>query len=360
MGGKKLPVLLPELEDWLPTSTGSSPLAKLPEFVNTTCPSCQGPATREVDVSDNFLDSAWYFLRYPSVGMNDRPFDPELTHKWLPVNMSIGGPEHSVLHLLYSRFITLALHDLGYVDFTVPFKCFRAHGHITKDGAKMSKSHGNVVNPDEYISRFGADTLRLYLMFLGPYDQGGDFSDQGMGGVYRFLNRLWDLLHRRAKELQSSTMPLEASQNLHHTIHKVTNDLQSLKYNTAIAALMEYLNTLQKQSILYKEEIESLLLLLAPLAPYITEELWEFLGKPYSIHQQSFPKANPQFLVRETVTIAVQVNGRTRGQLELAPDASEQEAVSSAKEVPSVQSYLKGMPIKRVVYVPSRIINIVV
>jgi leucyl-tRNA synthetase len=356
----QLPVLLPDLEDWLPTGTGSSPLAKLPEFVTTTCPACAGPARRETDVSDNFFDSAWYFLRYPSVGLDDRPFDAELTGKWLPVDMYVGGPEHSVLHLLYSRFITLALHDLGYLPFEEPFERFRAHGHITKDGAKMSKSHGNVVNPDMYLERFGADTLRLYLMFLGPYDQGGDFTDRGMGGVHRFLNRLWNLLLRNAGTLQLAAPPRKERQDLHRTIQKVAEDLQSLKYNTAIAALMEYLNTLQSRSVLYEEEVLNLLLMLAPFAPYITEELWHRLGKPYSIHQQAFPQPDPDLLIREKVSVALQINGRTRGQLELSPNASEEEAVEAAKQLPSVQSHLREASIKRVVYVPSRIINIVI
>lgn len=173
----QLPVELPQTQDWLPKGTGNSPLADIPEFVNTTCPCCNGAARRETDVSDNFLDSAWYFLRYPSSHCSDVPFNPQITATWLPVDMYIGGAEHSVLHLLYSRFITMVLHDLGYIPFAEPFRCFRAHGLLTKDGVKMSKSKGNVVNPDQYIEEYGADTLRTYLMFLGPYDQGGVFCD---------------------------------------------------------------------------------------------------------------------------------------------------------------------------------------
>jgi len=176
----QLPVLLPDVEDWRPTGTGSSPLAAIPSFVNTTCPTCRGPARRETDVSDNFLDSAWYFLRYPSTQFDDRPFDAELTAKWLPVDMDIGGREHAVLHLMYTRFITMALHDLGYLPFDEPFKRFRAHGIITKDGAKISKSRENIINPDQYIETWGVDTVRTYLMFMGPYTQGGDFSDRGI------------------------------------------------------------------------------------------------------------------------------------------------------------------------------------
>lgn len=223
----------------------------------------------------------------------------------------------------------------------------------------MSKSRGNVVNPDEFIKRFGADTLRLYLLFLGPYDQGGDFTERGMAGIHRFLNRVWDLVLKHTGNIQTGTPPQEARQALHRTIQKVAEDIRSLKYNTAIAALMEYLNALQRRSALYEEEAASFVLLLAPFAPHIAEELWEHLGKPYSVHQQLFPQANPQFLVRERVSIAVQINGRTRGQIELSPDAAEEEAIEAAQQSSSIQRYLQRATIKRVIYVPSRILNIV-
>ncbi|MGH2586575.1 MAG: class I tRNA ligase family protein, partial [Dehalococcoidia bacterium] len=356
---EQLPVLLPELEDWLPTGTGASPLAQIPEFVNTICPTCGGPARRETDVSDNFLDSAWYFLRYPSSAENDRPFDPELTRRWLPVDMYIGGPEHSVLHLLYSRFITMALHDLGHLPFPEPFHRFRAHGILTKDGAKMSKSRGNVINPDEYMDGHGADTLRMYLLFLGPFEQGGAFTDRGIGGIERFLQRVWSLVHRYLAAPAGDPLPAEANRELHRTIHRVAGEIPALKYNTAIAALMEYLNTLQHRPVLHSEEIESVLLLLAPFAPHIAEELWARLGKPYSIHQQPFPRADAAFLVQERVGVAVQVNGRTRGVVELPPAASEAEALAAARTLTSVQSRLAGAPVRRVIYVPEKVINIV-
>jgi leucyl-tRNA synthetase len=355
----RLPVLLPDVEDWMPTGTGSSPLARILSFINTTCPTCGGPAKRETDVSDNFLDSAWYFLRYPSTAFNDRPFDPNLTVKWLPVDMYIGGAEHSVLHLLYSRFITMALHDQGRLPFDEPFTRFRAHGLLRKDGAKMSKSKGNVVNPDEYIDQFGADTLRMYLMFLGPFDQGGDWSDRGIVGIHRFLARLWDLVEKHQGVLLSDVAPRDKRQRLHRVIQMVSEDLRHLKYNTAIAALMAYFNTLQPRQQLYEEEVTSLLLMLAPLAPFITEELWARLGKPYSIHQQRFPQADPQLLVRETVTVAVQINGRTRATIELPSNAEQEEAVQVAKRLPALHRYLDGVSIRRVVYVPRRILNIV-
>jgi leucyl-tRNA synthetase len=356
----QLPVLLPDVEDWKPSGTGSSPLAAIPSFVNTTCPTCGGPARRETDVSDNFLDSAWYFLRYPSVQFDDRPFDAELTAKWLPVDMYIGGREHSVLHLMYTRFITMALYDLGYLPFDEPFKHFRVHGIITKDGAKISKSRGNVINPDEYIDTWGVDTVRTYLMFMGPYDQGGDFSDRGISGVRRFLNRVWKLVVKHAGQLNAAAAPATYRRRLHQTIQSVTEDIRELKYNTAIAALMEYITAIQQRDQLYAEEAEGLLLLLAPFAPHITEELWQRIGRPYSIHQQAWPVADAQLLVCDTETIAVQINGRTRTTIELPVDTGQAEAVEAAQNVDTVQRYLNGAAIQRVVYVPGRILNIVV
>jgi leucyl-tRNA synthetase len=356
----QLPVLLPEVEDWKPTGTGSSPLAAIPSFVNTTCPACGGPARRETDVSDNFLDSAWYFLRYPSAEFDDRPFDAELTAKWLPVDMYIGGREHSVLHLMYTRFITMALHDLGHLPFEEPFKRFRAHGIITKDGAKISKSRGNVINPDEYIETWGADTLRTYLMFMGPYTQGGDFSDRGISGVRRFLNRVWNLVVRHAGRLNAEAPPNAHRRRLHQTIHTVTEDIGELGYNTAIAALMQYVTAIQSRDELHAEEVAGLLLLLAPFAPHIAEELWERIGRPYSIHQQPWPVADSALLARETATIAIQINGRTRATIELPADIAQVEAIEAARQVEAIQRYLNGTAIQRAVYVPGRIINLVV
>jgi leucyl-tRNA synthetase len=356
----QLPILLPELEDWKPTGTGSSPLAAIPSFVNTACPSCGGPAHRETDVSDNFLDSAWYFMRYPSTQVDDRPFDAELTAKWLPVDMYIGGREHSVLHLMYTRFITMALHDLGYLPFDEPFKRFRAHGTITKDGAKISKSRGNIINPDEYITTWGADTVRTYLMFMGPYTQGGDFSDRGISGVRRFLNRIWNLVVKHADRLNDGTAPPAYRRRLHQTIHTVTEDMKALGYNTAIAALMEYTSSIQQRGELYLEEAEGLLLLLAPFAPHIAEELWQRIGRPYSIHQQTWPAADAALLVRDTEMVAIQINGRTRATVELPAGAGQEQAVAAAREVEAIQRYLNGTAIQRVVYVPGRIVNLVI
>ena len=356
---EQLPVLLPDADDWMPRGTGASPLADVPDVVHVDCPTCGGPARRETDVSDNFLDSAWYFLRYPSSTVDDRAFDAELTRKWLPVNMYIGGAEHSVLHLLYSRFITMALHDLGYLEFEEPFTRFRAHGLLSKDGSKMSKSRGNVINPDAYFERLGADTLRLYLVFLGPYDRGGDFSDAGISGMRRFLGRVWDLVQRHAGRLTDATPATQMRQTLHQTIRQVRYDLEHLRYNTAIAALMTYVNTLQERDILHEEEVSALLRMLAPFAPHIAEELWSQLGKPYSIHQHSFPEPSQAVLEVKTVPVAVQLNGRTRGLIQLARDATEAEALATARSVNLAREPLDMARLRRVVYVPGRILNFV-
>jgi len=273
--------------------------------------------------------------------------------------MYVGGAEHAVLHLMYSRFITMALHDLGHVPFEEPFRRFRAHGQLSKDGAKMSKSRGNVVNPDAYFDRLGADTLRMYLVFLGPYERAGEFSDAGIGGVRRFLGRVWDLVVRHAGRLVNGPPPLEARRTLHRTIQAVTQDLENLHYNTAVAALMTYLNTLHERDTLHDEEIAGLLLLLAPFAPHLAEELWARLGKPYSVHQHPFPLAMASLLEFETVPVAVQVDGRSRGIVQLSPDASQAEAMAAARQVDAARKLMESDAVARVIYVPRRIINLV-
>jgi leucyl-tRNA synthetase len=340
---EQLPVRLPDLRDWTPRPTGSSPLADVPAFVHTQCPTCGGAARRETDVADNFLDSAWYYLRYPSAQRADVPFDPRLTAKWLPVSMYIGGAEHSVLHLLYSRFICMALYDLGFVDFEEPFGRFRAHGLLSLNGGKMSKSRGNVVNPDAYVQRYGADVLRLYLMFLGPFDQSGDFSDRGINGIARFVQRMWRVV------VQPERVADEREQ-LHRLIAHVSEDMSALRYNTAIAALMGYVNS---RSAVSEEAAHVLPRLLAPFAPHLAEELWARLGQPYSVHQQPFPVAEAALLGQRTQRVAVQVNGRTRGAIQLIPGASEADAIAAARAVVPTPSA------GRVVYVAGRVLNFV-
>lgn len=384
---RDLPVLLPDIKNWKPTGTGESPLAQDKDWVRVACPKCGGIARRETDVSDNFLDNAWYFFRYTSTEFPDRVFDKARVKKWLPVHMYIGGAEHSVLHLLYARFLTMVLSDWGLISFDEPFKRFYAHGLLIKDGAKMSKSRGNVVIPDEYIKKFGADTLRTYLMFLGPFDQGGDFRDTGIEGMYRFLKRVWELVNENKDVvLEAEKDSREVLRAMHKAIKRVTEDIEKLKFNTAISSLMVYVNTLQEKAkgkIRYAdppaspaakrwragwdEALRTLLLLLAPFAPYMVEELWqEFYASATprfrSIHLESWPKFNPELAQEDVVEIAVQVNGKLRGTVPVSRDEAEKQDVVEAKaqEVGTVAKYLTGKTVKKVIFVPSRLINFVV
>ncbi|HEX6941121.1 MAG TPA: class I tRNA ligase family protein, partial [Longimicrobiales bacterium] len=321
------------------------------------------------------------FLRYPSAGRDDVAFDPELTKKWLPVDMYIGGEEHAVLHLLYSRFITMVLHDLGYIDFEEPFTRFRKHGLIIKEGAKMSKSRGNVVIPDEYIERFGADTFRTYLMFLGPYQEGGDFRDQGLQGPYGFLKRLWDTVVP-VEELGAAPIEGALEQKLHATIRKVTDDIASLNYNTAIAAMMEYLNAVREGGRrANRAEVEPLVVLVAPFAPHLAEELWERLGHDASIFDRpagptaegavrpggwrsvpggNWPAYDPEKATVDVVEFIVQVNGKLRARIPVRRGIGEDEARAAALADENVKRFVDGAQLRKVVFVPDRLINLVV
>jgi leucyl-tRNA synthetase len=357
---EQLPVLLPYVEEFRPTGTAQSPLASVESFARTTCPQCGREARRETDVSDTFLDSSWYYLRYPSTEYDDRPFDAERTKRWLPVTNYIGGKEHSVLHLLYSRFVTMALHDMGHLAFEEPFQRFRAHGMLILRGAKISKSRGNIVTPDEYYDSHGADTLRAYLMFAGRYEEGGDFSDEGIEGAWRFVRRVWDLVQRyRAQEGQEPDFPIEAQRLLHRTVKLVTQDVATLKYNTAIAFLMEYVNALQHRPALHPSEVRTLLLLLAPITPYLAEELWEQTGGSYSIHTAAWPEYDEALAKADEVAVAVQIDGKTRDVVQFAAGTSEEAALQAARQSPRVQRHLDGKAIARTIYVPDRLINFV-
>jgi leucyl-tRNA synthetase len=360
---EQLPVMLPDIEDFRPDDSGVSPLARHEEWYYTECPTCGGRARRETDVSDTFLDSAWYFLRYPSAGREDVPFDAELTRKWLPVNSYIGGNEHAVLHLLYARFITMVLHDAGFLEFEEPFTRFRAHGLIIREGAKMSKSRGNVVNPDEYMSEWGADAFRTYLMFLGPYEQGGDFRDSGISGVKRFLDRLWTSVHE-ARNQEPGTGNQEADRGvlrkLHQTIRKVGEDIPRLSYNTAIAAMMEYMNVLRAgERRVQLAEVKPLVQLVAPFAPHVAEELWEAMGGTTSVLDAGWPEFDPALAAEETVQLAVQVNGKLRGTITVSPDVTQEGAHALAMAEPQVAKFVTGEP-KKIVFVKGRLLNIVV
>jgi leucyl-tRNA synthetase len=355
---RDLPVRLPFVEDFKPDDSGVSPLARHEEWYHVPCPECGRQARRETDVSDTFLDSAWYFLRYPSAERDDVAFDPALTRKWLPVNSYIGGNEHAVLHLLYSRFVTMVLKDAGYLHFEEPFTKFRAHGLIIREGAKMSKSKGNVVNPDDYMEQWGADAFRTYLMFLGPYEAGGDFRDSGIVGVRKFLDRLW-LSAQVATDEPADPAVLR---KLHQTIRKVGEDIPRLSYNTAIAAMMEYMNVLRAgERTPRRPEVLPLVQLVAPFAPHIAEELWEQLGGEGtgSVFDAGWPSYDPALAATERAKLAVQVNGKLRGTVELGPDATQEEALAAALADPTIAKHVSGAP-KKVVFVKGRLLNVVV
>ena len=357
---KDLPVLLPLIEDFQPDNSGISPLARHEEWYYVPCPVCGKRSRRETDVSDTFLDSSWYYLRYPSTEFDDRPFDPARTKKWLPVTSYIGGNEHAVLHLLYSRFITMVLHELGHVHFDEPFRKFRAHGHIVKDGSKMSKTHGNVVVPDEFIARWGADTFRMYLMFLGPFQEGGDFRDEGISGPRRFLDKVWNLVGEAVSEQRSAPLSHAVEIKRHQTVKKVTEGLEELRYNTSIAALMELVNTLRAENSWNQQLIEELIVMLAPFAPHFAEESWERLGHDGSIFRAAWPSWDERLTVEDSVEIAVQVNGKTRSKVTVPRGAEQGAVVAAAQEDAAVRRFTEGKEVRKVVYVPNRLLNLVV
>ena len=375
---ENLPVELPYIKNFKPLGTGKAPLANHPEFYETICPHCGGKAIRETDVSDTFLDSSWYFLRYLATDLQGVPFPmpKELAVKfnnakkdeiekaekrrvWLPVTSYIGGAEHSVLHLLYARFITMALQDMGYVDFEEPFSRFYAHGLIIKDGAKMSKSKGNVINPDDYIHKYGADTLRTYLLFLGPFNQGGDFRDSGIDGISRFLKRVWKLC--TTSKIEESVLSAERLHMMHQTIKGITEDMENLRFNTAIAKLMTYYNFLAKKSALTQKEMDVYLQLLAPFAPHMTEELWAMAGNAFSIHTSEWPTFDEKYLKVDTVTIAVQVNGKLRTTISVpVADKDKKDLLEKlAREDEHMARFIVD-GVKKIIHVPGKILNFVV
>ncbi|MCB2155187.1 leucine--tRNA ligase [bacterium] len=363
----QLPVTLPDLDDFRPKGDGRGPLATAEDWVNVEIDGKK--YRRETDVMDNFLDSAWYYLRYPSARDASQPYDPELMKKWLPVDLYVGGNEHAVLHLLYTRFICMALHEAGVLEMgndpkmkdpAEPFRKFRAHGLLVKEGSKMSKSKGNVVNPDEFVERHGADTLRMYLMFLGPYTQGGDFRDKDIMGIRRFLNRLhgWYFDEKPA----AGEMPKESAVKLHQTIKKVTEDFENLSYNTAIAALMELHNTLRTGGAVDSFAQTALCTMLAPFAPHLAEEIWhEALGNEGSVFQAEWPTYDEALTVADTVEIAVQVNGKVRDRIMVPAGASKDEMEKAAVATEAVQKPTEtGAEIRKVIVVPGRLVNVII
>jgi leucyl-tRNA synthetase len=356
----QLPVRLPDVDDVVPSGDGRSPLATVENFVATTCPTCGQPAERETDVLDAFVESSWYFLRYPSYDRTDVPWDREQTATMLPVDMYAGGREHAARHHLYARFVTRVMHDLGFLPFTEPFRKLRLHGLIVKDGAKMSKSRGNVVNPDDYIDRFGADNLRAYLMFCGPWEEGGDFNDRSLIGVARFNVRLWDLICR-----DTPTGPGVAdTRPVPKAIAKISHDIERLKFNTAIAELMSLSHWLRgvadgMSAAQWLDTCRVLLRLLAPFEPYLAEELWSRLGEQPSVHAQPWPVYDPSALVEDVVRLPVQVNGKVRATIVASPEADQQSVLDLALTEPAIRDALSGASPARVVYVPGRALNLV-
>jgi leucyl-tRNA synthetase len=367
---EQLPVWLPENVQFKPT--GESPLRYEPEFLNTTCPICGGPATREADTMDTFIDSSWYFLRYADPHNSEQAWSMEEMTRWLPVDQYVGGAEHAVLHLLYSRFFVKALRDMGYLNFNEPFKRLFHQGMVLgADGQKMSKSRGNVEAPDKYVEKYGADTVRLYMMFIGPFDQGGSFIPENLEGVWRFLNRFWSLVTENwvsesvSSEETAESRAIERLRN--KTIQRVTEDLREFRFNTALAALMEANNAMIKQqnepvarTAAYQRMLETMMQLLAPMAPHITEELWQQTGHTGSIHMTEWPTYDEALTKDETFTLVVQVNGKVRERIEVPTTISEKEARTLALSNPRIAPYIGESTVQKVIYVPGRLVNIVV
>ena len=386
----QLPVLLPELEDYEPTDDARSPLARDPSFVAATCPHCGGPARRETDTMDTFVCSSWYQFRYPSPHDDTAAFDRDAVGYWLPVDLYVGGAEHAVMHLLYSRFFCKVLHDAGHVGFAEPYATLRNQGMIlAEDGQKMSKSKGNVVTPDSVVERYGADSLRLYELFIAPFEQDVAWHDRGVQGCLRFLTRFWGFVLGAADLERSGVADLERSgvagargddaggeadarrllRVLHKTVRKVTGDLQTLRFNTAVAALMETLNDVlevwtgrreQLDAAQWRELAETFVALLAPMTPHVAEELWQRLGHAASVFEAPWPEWDERLAADEAVTVVIQVNGKLRDRLEVPVGAARDDVLSLARAAHNTVRFLEGKQVVKEVYVPGKLVNFVV
>ena len=350
----ELPLMLPEVESYMPTDNGESPLAAMTDWVNTTCPCCGGPAKRETDTMPQWAGSSWYFLRYTDPHNDEALASKEALKYWMPVDWYNGGMEHTTLHLLYSRFWHKFLYDQGVVPCPEPYQKRTSHGMILgENGEKMSKSRGNVVNPDDIVREYGADTLRTYEMFIGAFDLSASWSEDGVKGCRRFLERIWKLQDIMTNE-EGYSSDLETK--MHQTIKKVSSDYENLKYNTAIAAMMALLNDFTKKGSITKGEYKTLLILLNPVAPHITEELWQIIGGSGYVYEQTWPEYEEAKTVENTVEIAVQINGKTKGTLAIGREDAKEDVIAKAKE--SIADKLTGNIVKEI-YVPGRIVNIV-
>jgi leucyl-tRNA synthetase len=358
-----LPVLLPEESEFMPT--GESPLKLDPDFYNTECPSCGGPATRETDTMDTFVDSSWYWYRYLSPHYNKGPFDPERGEKWLPVDQYTGGIEHAILHLLYARFFTKVMRDLGLVDFDEPMTSLRNQGNILgPDGQKMSKSRGNVVNPQEYVDRFGSDALRGFLMFIGPWNEGGPWDGKGIEGVSRWLRRSLSLV-TGGDSSGGEADPTELERRMNRLIKKITEDLEAFRFNTSIAALMEHTNYLlavrgRVGDDEWHEALRTFVTVLSPFAPHHAEEMWAAMGEEYSVHEQAWPGYEEDLIQAQEITLIVQVNGKLRDRIEAPADISEEAARELALSSARIRPHLEGKELRKSIYVPGRLVNLVV
>jgi leucyl-tRNA synthetase len=372
----QLPVVLPELTSFEPSGDGRSPLGRVEDWVNTTCPTCGGPAQRETDTMDGFACSSWYFLRYADPHNKDRAFDDDKAKYWLPVDDYIGGAEHAVMHLLYARMWTKVMHDEGLIDFDEPFTTLRNHGMIlAPDGAKMSKSKGNTIEPDALIEQgYGADSIRIMELFIGPWNQAANWSVEGMGGAFRFLQRIWALTQEyleydRDTAAVAQADDIELKRTMHRAIHRVSKDMDDMGFNTAIAGMMETVNELYKHKVnipyaaapqTWEWSVATLLQLLAPFAPHITEELWHQLGREGSIHTSEWPVHDEQYLVSDTMVIVAQVNGKVRAQIEVPTGTSKEQVIDAVTSNERVAQYLKDATPKKVIYVPGKLVNFVV
>jgi leucyl-tRNA synthetase len=359
-----LPVILPDITNYQRSGTGRSPLATIPEFVNTTCPRCGGPAQRETDTLDGFACSSWYFLRFASPHYDLAPFEKNAGDYWLPVDLYVGGAEHAVMHLLYARMWTKVMYDAGLLKFTEPFPVLRNQGMIwAADGQKMSKSKGNVVTPDAMVEKYGADALRLWELFMGPFEEATNWNEEGVVGTARYLNRVWSFARRYVEAGRPEGSPaLETLRRAHKTVRTVTDHIERLRFNTALASLMDQLNYLQR---LTPEEsgrfaVESYIVLLAPMVPHIAEELWRALGHQESVHLQAWPKYDAELTRDDIVTVVVQINGKVRDRLQLDAGTPEEEVRRLALGREAVNRHLAGKAPRKVIYVPDKLVSIVV
>jgi len=365
---KELPILLPKIKDFMPTGKGESPLAKVKSFVNAKCPKCKSPAKRETDTLDTFVCSSWYFLRYVDSGNKKEPFNKLKVKKWLPVDLYIGGAEHAVMHLLYSRFFIKFLFDQKLIHFDEPFLKLFNQGTVYRLGKKMSKSKGNVVTPDYIFEKFGADTMRLYELFMGPIDQATEWSDKGVIGCFRFLNKVWKLQDKIQK--QSKNKNHEFKKLVHKTIKKVTEDIENFRFNTAISCLMILVNSMEKTEKIQITDYKLLIILLSPMAPHISEELWQKLGSASakasadknkkSIFFEKWPEYDKKLVIEEKITLVIQINGKVRDKAEVAEDISEEEAKKLTLEREKVKQWIEDKEIKKIIFIPGKLINIVI